>query len=382
MHFQNQSAGGWIMPSLGKIYQNRGRRWFIRLPGGIQIWCDKEHRAFYSREHCEWVLHQIHGEIAAGTFDADFYSKSRKSLHSFETYARSWLRRCERKVELGKLSKVHVRHLRYYVEQLFIPYFSQMNILDIRGKHINDFWLSLNKAPKTIFNYMSALHKLFTDAHRDEIIQQIPAFPMELRSSDLPEPDWCWASEETQEQIFQHLAPDDLYFIMFQACHGTRTGETRALQHHDIDLRNDRVVIRRAFSESELKEHTKTKKNRTLPLDPLWKEIYLSRPRPLDPRGFVFTNRKGEPYSTTWMWQRWNEACKKAEVSGLTLYEGTRHSLASQAASRGVSIYVIAKFLGHTDVRTTGRYAHLDTDPLRQVHRQGKVLPLKKANAR
>ncbi len=250
------------MPSYGKIYQNRGGRWFIRLPGKLQIWCDKNHQAFHSRQHAEYTLHQIHGEMAAGTFDADFYSKTRKSLHSFETYARSWLQRCERKVELGKLSKVHVRHLRYYVEQVFIPYFSQMNMLDIRGKHINDFWLSLNKAPKTIFNMMTALHKLFTDARNDEIIQQIPNFPTELRRSEIPEPDWAWASEEVQEKIFSHLAPADLFFIMFQACHGTRTGETRALQHQDIDFKNDTVTIRRAFSEGDLKEHTKTKKNR------------------------------------------------------------------------------------------------------------------------
>jgi len=368
------------MPALGKVYKNRGNRWFIRLPDGVQIWTDKQHRSFHSREHAEWTLSQIHGEIENGTFDPDFYSKTKKSLHSFEVYAESWLRRCERKVELGKLSKVHLRHQRHYVKNLFMPFFSDTNMLDIRGKHINDFWMSLDKAPKTIFNIMAVLHKIFVDARRDEVIQQIPNFPSELRASELPEPDWRWADEATQAQIFEHLAPEDLYFIMFQACHGTRTGETRALQHQDIDLVNDRITIRRAFSERDLKDHTKTKKNRTLPLDRLWKEIYLSRPRAIDPRGFVFTNKKGKPYSVGHMWQRWCEACKKAGVQGLTLYAGTRHSLASQAANRGVSIYMIATFLGHTDTKTSQRYAHLDTDPLRQVLRSAAIIPLKKLN--
>ncbi|MGB6065160.1 MAG: site-specific integrase [Desulfomonilaceae bacterium] len=368
------------MPKLGRIYKNRGNRWKIRLSGGIEIWADKQHRSFHSREHAEWTLSQIHGEIENGTFDPDFYSKTKKSLHSFGVYADSWLQRCERKVELGKLSKVHFRHLRHCVKNLFIPYFSQMNMLDIRGKHISDFWLSLNKAPKTIFNIMAVLHKFFTDAHRDEVIQQIPNFPSELRASELPEPDWRWADEATQEAIFKHLDPADLYFIMFQACHGTRTGETRALQHQDIDLANGTVTIRRAFSERDLKEHTKTKKNRTLPLDPLWKEIYESRPRAISPHNFVFTNGEGKPYSTKWMWRRWGQACKKAGVPGLTLYAGTRHSLASQAANKGVSIYKIAKFLGHTDTKTTQRYAHLDTNPLREVLRSATVIPLKKSN--
>jgi integrase len=367
------NAGGWTMPSLGKVYKDKGGRWLIRLPGGIRIFCDKQHRTFYSRQHAEWTLHQIHAEIENGTFDPDFYAKRKRSVHSFAVYAEQWLARCGRKVELGKVSKVHFRHLRHCVRNLFIPFFGDINLMDVRGKHISDFWLSLEKAPKTIFNIMAALHRLFNDAHRDEVIQAVPNFPPELKHSELPEPDWRWASEEIQELIFSHLEPDDLYFILFQACHGTRTGETRGLQHWDIDLENDTVTIRRAFSECDLKEHTKTKKNRTLPLDPIWKEVYLSRPRTINPRGFVFTNKDGKPYSTKWMWRRWCEACDKAGVSGLTLYAGTRHSLASQAANRGVSIYMIAKFLGHNDIKTSQRYAHLDVIPMRQVQRKAPI---------
>jgi len=362
------------MPALGKVYKNRGR-WFIRLPGGIQIYCDKQLQSFYSKQHADWTLAQIHGEVAAGTFDQDFYSKTRKSANSFEVYAAQWLQRCERKVELGKLSKVHFRHLRHCVDHLFVPYFGRLNIMDIRGKHITDFWLTLEKAPKTVFNIMAALKRLFNDARRDQVVQFTPNFPEELKASELPEPNWRWATEEVQEQIFQYLKPNDLYFILFQACHGTRTGETRALQHQDIDIRNDTVTIRRAFSERELKEHTKTKKNRTIPLDPVWKEIYLSRPRTIDRQRFVFT-RNGKPYATKWMWRRWCEACEKAQVPGLTLYSGTRHSLASQAANRGCSIFLIAKFLGHNDIKTTQRYAHLDTEPMRQVQRRGSVTGL------
>jgi integrase len=341
----------------------------------VRVYCDKQHQSFYSRQHAEYTLSQIIGEIEAGKFDIDFYAKTRKSQYSFQVYAESWLKRCERKVELGKLSKIHFRHLRHCVNRLFVPFFGTLNILDIKGRHISEFWLSLDKAPKTVFNIMAALHRLFNDAKRDETIQQVPAFPAELRQSELPEPNWRWASEEVQEQIFQHLEAEDLFFILFQACHGTRTGETRALQHRDIDLANDSITISRAFSERELKTCTKSKKHRTIPLDPVWKEIYVSRPRVVDPRGFVFT-RNGEPYSTKWMWRRWCEACDKAGVPGLTLYQGTRHSLASQAANRGVSIYMIARFLGHNDIKTSQRYAHLDTNPMRQVQRRGTISEL------
>ena len=37
-----------------------------------------------------------------------------------------------------------------------------------------------------------------------------------------------------------------------------------------------------------------------------------------------------------------------------------RHSFASRALALGESLPMIGKFLGHTQVQTTARYAHLD----------------------
>lgn len=44
-----------------------------------------------------------------------------------------------------------------------------------------------------------------------------------------------------------------------------------------------------------------------------------------------------------------------------------RHSFASFAAADGASLFLIGKILGHTQARTTERYAHLHDDPLRVV---------------
>lgn len=45
----------------------------------------------------------------------------------------------------------------------------------------------------------------------------------------------------------------------------------------------------------------------------------------------------------------------------------TRHSVASMAATSGVSIAIIKEVLGHTDIRTTQKYAHLDVLAQSQV---------------
>jgi site-specific recombinase XerD len=44
-----------------------------------------------------------------------------------------------------------------------------------------------------------------------------------------------------------------------------------------------------------------------------------------------------------------------------------RHSFASTGLARGDALPVIGAILGHADVKTTSRYAHLADDPVKQA---------------
>jgi len=102
-----------------------------------------------------------------------------------------------------------------------------MNMAEIKGKDVAELFMSIEGAPKAAFNIMSILRKLFRDAFNQDIIQVVPKFPPDCTASALPEADWQWADEQTQDAIFAQLSPEDFYF---QAAHGTRTGETRAVR--------------------------------------------------------------------------------------------------------------------------------------------------------
>ncbi len=94
--------------------------------------------------------------------------------------------------------------------------------------------------------------------------------------------------------------------------------------------------------------------------------------------GFIFNKQKdrgkGKPFSESYLRKAWNEACKKEKVQNITLYEGTRHSLASQAINKGVPISTIQKFLRHESPKMTERYAHLNTESLRIVQRSTLII--------
>ncbi len=291
---------------------------------------------------------------------------------SFSVYALEWLAGCEKREQRDELSPTYLKDLRRFVHKIFIPYFHDKNMLDIKGRELKAFYLSLNYHAKTVYNIMAALHKIFKDAVFEEVIPVMPNFP---RQGRIPEPDWQWAHEDVQDHILEYLEDDDLYAIFFLMAHGCRPGELRALKHKDIDLKIDKVTIRRTISGTKLRETTKSRRRRTIDLDTDWKEMYLARPRVIDPEAFVF-NKNGKPLSATWLTKEWRKACDKAGVEGITLYEGTRHSLASQLANRDVNQYRIGKLLGHSTTKMTERYSHLDSNPSKELARRNKPIPI------
>ena len=58
----------------------------------------------------------------------------------------------------------------------------------------------------------------------------------------------------------------------------------------------------------------------------------------------------------------WARICERAQVSGVRIHD-LRHTAASVGVASGLTLPLIGRLLGHTQVQTTQRYAHVDTDP-------------------
>jgi integrase len=92
------------------------------------------------------------------------------------------------------------------------------------------------------------------------------------------------------------------------------------------------------------------------------------QPKP-DPSPWVFPAGRGSDSHWTGTPKLWAKVSESAGLGDVRLHD-LRHtyaSLAVGAAGGGQSLAVIGKLLGHADVRTTARYAHLADDPLRQA---------------
>jgi integrase len=109
------------------------------------------------------------------------------------------------------------------------------------------------------------------------------------------------------------------------------------------------VIIRRAFSGTVLRQFMKTKRVRVIPRDQSWRDRHVQHPRNINLEEFACLKDK-KPYSMTRASKKWKEAAGKAEYPNINLYQGTRHSLASQAVNRDVPLCSVSKFLRHTNV--------------------------------
>ncbi|RVU05125.1 DUF4102 domain-containing protein [Novosphingobium umbonatum] len=92
------------------------------------------------------------------------------------------------------------------------------------------------------------------------------------------------------------------------------------------------------------------------------------QPKPV-PSPWVFPAGRGSDSHWTGTPKLWAKVSESAGLGDVRLHD-LRHtyaSLAVGAAGGGQSLAVIGKLLGHADVRTTARYAHLADDPLRQA---------------
>lgn len=90
----------------------------------------------------------------------------------------------------------------------------------------------------------------------------------------------------------------------------------------------------------------------------------------------LFVNPKtGKRWSHWALRDAWLKATRSVGIHDTRLYEGTKHTMATDAVRHGVSERALQTFLVHTDVRSTRRYARLSEAALVSVLRPPDVTP-------
>ena len=146
---------------------------------------------------------------------------------------------------------------------------------------------------------------------------------------------------------------------------GARLGEVLTMRWADIAEVEERGAKAPRMVWTKPGSTTKQRTDHVVPLGApaaaLLNEIRTqqSKRRPLG--SFVFPSSLNDTGHIVDISRAWRTIRRGAKIEGLRVHD-LRHSFASQLVSSGASLPLIGAMLGHSNVATTARYAHLFTD--------------------
>jgi integrase len=242
-----------------------------------------------------------------------------------------------------------------------LPALGDIPVKELTWEQVNKFHGSMARTPRRANYVVSTLRALLNFAERVGIrpphsnpCKGVEFFRERARERFLSEAEIGAAAEgiETAERegvIGPHAAAG-LRLALFT---GARSGEITAIQWSHIDWNRKQVRL----------PDSKTNEPRTIHLSDAAVEVLKTLPR-VGP--FVVAGAKqGEAYKN--LGRAWITAREYAALRDVRLHD-LRHSYASLAAGRDVSLQMIGKLLGHKVAATTMRYAHLSRDATSAVN--------------
>jgi integrase len=160
-------------------------------------------------------------------------------------------------------------------------------------------------------------------------------------------------------------------FLLILRYTPARPGEVRKLTWPMIDWANHRLVIPR----HKTSRTQKTRKPRIIPLPPFVEKLLRSLRKKQGHQPYVFLNSKGKPWTKDATVQRMESLRRRAGIAPdetgeqLVLYHNRHTYITRAAGAEGISGPLLQQLAGHTDPRTTERYAHLAS---REIERAGQ----------
>lgn len=241
--------------------------------------------------------------------------------------------------------------------RLVTDYFnSALPLNEITGEKIDNFILHLksveHNSNATINRKLAAISKILSWGMEHDYIDKKPKIPRLKESCGRIR----FLSEEEEEQILNYFE-DNAYHIEQLSCMvlsdtGVRTGELFKLTRDDVmwDTGEHGIIILR---------DTKNGETRSVPLTSraagALKELGQTIPPP------YFVPRKKDWLRNAWL--RMRETLHYADDKYMVPHI-LRHTCASRLVQKGAPLYSVAKWLGHRNLATTRRYAHLRPDDL------------------
>ena len=132
---------------------------------------------------------------------------------------------------------------------------------------------------------------------------------------------------------------------------GMRRGELFQLRWDSVNLKGKQLTVKGARAKSGQTRH--------IPLNAEAVTVLEAWQKQTSEAGPVFSNRDGDPLTN--IKNAWRGLMRQARLENFRFHD-LRHDFASKLVMAGVPLNTVRDLLGHTDIKTTLRYAHLAPD--------------------
>lgn len=273
------------------------------------------------------------------------------------TLSERWLKEYVR----SKLKPRTVADYERLLEQRILPRLGALPVSSVSKSDVIAFHATMANTPRRANYVISTTRALFTFAEEIGLrppgtnpAKKIKMFRQGVRERFLSEEEIGRAAEsirkaEDAEKISVHAAAG-LRLALFT---GARSGEITSAEWTHVDWPRKQIRL----------PDSKTNEPRTIHLSPAAIEVLKGLPR--FGKYVVAGRYKDDPYQN--LSRAWIVAREFGGLQDVRLHD-LRHSYASLAAGRGVSLQMIGKLLGHKVPATTQRYAHLARDAVASVN--------------
>ncbi len=258
---------------------------------------------------------------------------------------------------------------RRYLDKQILPALGGMKASDVTRKDISAFHQSLSKTPYEANRCLEIISKMFNLAELwgfrsdgSNPRRHIKKFQETQRERYLTkEESGRLGAVLTEIKNNPKKNPVVAYCIETLLYTGCRLGEIQKLKWEYVDRDNSCLRLPDSKTGARIVYIGQN-------VIDLLKEVETHPDRPLN-NPYVFWGAVEGTYVKDPQ-KPWRDYRKKAGLGEMRIHD-LRHSFASHAVSQGMSLAMIGKLLGHTQVQTTARYAHLMADPVREA--AGKV---------
>ncbi len=268
------------------------------------------------------------------------------------------------------------RNIKIHLE----PFFGNTPLPKISRQMIDKFRVRLRtspiakrsgrrRKPRTINNILTTLHTILALAFDYDLIEKIP----KVKKVPVPQEDPDFLTPEEVLRLLDAVPDQWRPLVRTALLTGLRRGELYELRWFDIKLDGPSPYIRvtrsvkigNSIPEYRVKT-TKSRRGRTVPLNREMVELLTAhKPAGADRYALVFTESDGGYMLPKRLYRVVTQA---GEAIGRPVRPHLlRHTFASGGYMEGIPAQVIQQWLGHSDVTTTQRYAHVRPDTGRDL---------------